>query len=532
MSVPSKSNTSNYRPDLLELAAGYAQDSVVVTTAQLELPGPQFLYVNSAFTRMTGYSARELLGKTPRILQGEATCRETLARLRAELAAGRDFIARTTNYRRDGSPFEIEWIISHIRDERGRTTHYVAIQRDITGRQLAETELRARDQELRDTSVRLLQTLRELERAERQSVYRERLLALGEMAAGVAHDLNNALTPLVSVLDLLGRSELAPRESQWVESARAATEHAVEVVKNLQHFYRADDLPGTRQPIDMAELAQSVRELTRPKWSADRSAGSAIEFDVRAAAVPPVDGNLTELRQALVNLVFNAVDAMPSGGRLEINVSCRSGEVVVEVVDTGEGMADDVACRCFEPYFTTKSSGSGLGLSICHGVVKRHGGRIETRPNPDGGTVFRICLPPATRYSAAATATAAGGDTAKLRMLYIDDAEVSRDSMKALLCALGHEVDVADGGDSGLERWREREYDVLLTDLTMAPTTGVDVTRAVKSATPEMPVILLSGLPRDEVAAMFGGHMQPDAILEKPFSLDEIEALLEKLKHT
>ena len=383
------------RPDLLELAAGYAEDAVIVTTADLELPGPQFLYVNSAFTRMTGYSAAELLGKTPRILQGKATDRRTLDRLRSELDSGNEFVARTTNYRRDGSAFEIEWIISHIRDSDGKTTHYIAIQRDITGKQRAETELHKFDEELRETSRQLLETLRSLELAERRAVHRERLAALGEMAAGITHDLSNSLSPQLNVLELLNQSDnLSAHEHALVKLLRESTDHAIELVRNLRQFNQLDQSDDLTEMVDLCDLVKSVREITRPKWEIERRAsGVQIRFDLRLNAVPAVRGNRTELRQVLVNLIYNAVDSIETSGVLTIGVSRLAGDVLVEIADTGCGMSSDVMLRCFEPYFTTKGAGKGFGLSVCHGLVAKHGGRIEVSSSIGNGTQFRLILP-------------------------------------------------------------------------------------------------------------------------------------------
>ena len=518
----STSNQSeHWRPDLLELAAGYAEDSVVVTTAQLDAPGPQFLYVNSAFTRMTGYSAAELLGKTPRILQGQETSREELDRLRDELSAGNDFIARVTNYRRDGSPFRMEWIISHLRNSDGETTHYVAIQRDITGRNLAEKELLARDQELRDANEQLLQTLRDLDLAERRAVYRERLAALGEMAAGVAHDLNNAFVPLTTGLELLNRFQnLSKKDHELIRSMQAAIQHGTKLVSNLQHFYRLKG-EGERTSVDLHELVKAVREITRTKWKTQQlGLGTQIRFELDLSDVPSVTASETELRQVLVNLVFNAVDAMESGGVLTISTSFTSDEVVIEVADTGPGMTDEMMHRCFEPYSTTKDSGSGFGLSVVHGIVKSHDGRIEVDRPTEGGTVFRIFLPPATvTVTGSQPAPAARG----LRILYIDEAETSPQPTSHLK-KLGHEIDVANSGDSGLQKWRENEYDILVTD---SPSTSVaDLAVTVKTVTPDMPVVVLTESDRDEAAALLRGHAEPDAIVQKPFTLKEIEKVL------
>lgn len=519
--------TESYRPDLLELAVSYAEFSVVVTTAQLDAPGPQILYVNPAFTKMTGYSAAEVIGRTPRILQGPATDRETLDRLRADLSAGRDFTGRATNYRRDGSEFELEWIISHLRDSDGNTTHFIAIQRDITGKNEAQKGLLEFDQELQQTGEQLLHTLQSLELAERGAIARERLAALGEMAAGVAHDLNNSLSPMLHVMELLERSSnLSSDDLKLVSILRQSASHASSLVQNLRHFYQAGQENVRRELINLSDLVTSVREITRTRWDTDRRSGkSPIRFELLADESQFVRANLTELRQVLINLVFNAVDSMPSGGTLTITVSHREDDAVIEISDTGCGMPAEVMDRCFEPYFTTKKSGSGFGLSVCHGIVTRYDGRIGVASVPDQGTSFRIYLPQAPMPVEPDTAPASG-----LKILYIDDTEIARLSTRALLLSLGHEVELADSGETGLKKLSEDSFDVLITDMQMPGMSGADVTRNVRLTNPGMPIVIVTGSSRGRIEAELGAEAA-DAIVEKPFERDEIEALLNRLTH-
>ena len=398
------------RLSLLEIITRYTEEAILLTTAQLELPGPQILYVNSAFTRMTGYALADVVGKTPRILQGVATDRETLDRLKSDLESGGEFTGRTKNYRSDGTEFEIQWKINPIRNLDGITTHFLAIQRDITGQQLAENEIQEIDSALESTGNQLIQSLRDLERMDRRLVRRERLCALGEMAAGVAHDINNALFPLSALVHRLSKLDnLTENECSCIGVLEKSTEHAVNLIKNLQYFYMADpqgqesaevefDSDGSpRAPLSIVDVIHSVKEITRPKWqNAGTESSEKIEFQIQAEQFPLVLGNETELRQALVNLVFNAVDAMNSGGVLQFNLSKASpDEIVLEVLDTGCGMTHEVAERCFEPYYSTKESGSGFGLSICHGIIQRHHGRIEVTSKLGEGTAFQIFLPTA-----------------------------------------------------------------------------------------------------------------------------------------
>ena len=169
-----------------------------------------------------------------------------------------------------------------------------------------------------------------------------------------------------------------------------------QLIGNLKQFYQSDKAQGHWETVDICKLIMSVREITRTKWETEhRGAGKSIQFELHLNDVPSVRANETELKQVLVNLVFNAVDAIQQdSGILSISTSHLGSKVVVEVADTGAGMSDEVMSHCFEPYFTTKEShGTGFGLSICHGIVKRHNGDIEVSRRKDGGSVFRVTLP-------------------------------------------------------------------------------------------------------------------------------------------
>lgn len=516
-----------YRPDLLELAAGFAEDSVMVTTAQLDAPGPQILYVNSAFTRMMGYSAAELLGQTPRMFQGPKTDRATLDRLKSDLLAGRDFTGRTINYRRNGEEFVLEWIISHIRDADGRTTHFVAIQRDITGRDQAAELLVLRDQELQQTSAELFRSMQKLESAERQVVDQERLAALGQMASGVVHDLSNSLTPIQSVVDLLKMTEGLPEVVRdGLEAIQASARHMTALVNNLRRFSAPPIDTGAKDRIDLKQILQEIPEITRAKWQvAARAAGAAIAFELQLTDVPQVVGNPVDLRQMLVNLVFNAVDAMPEGGTIAMRLKSVKDKVLIEVEDSGQGLTDESVERCFEPYYTNKEQGTGLGLSVCYGIAKRHGGDIIAERSGSGRTLFRISLP--TAEAAAPPETIPD----KLRLLYIDDNEDARKSLSFLIRAMGHEVDLAENGDAGLSMFYAKRYDCVVTDLMMLPTSGIEVTRAIKRAGGQAPVVVMSGDSSERIAAKFPMHLKPDAILEKPFTQEQLQATLRRIIH-
>ena len=362
----------------------------MVTTADMDAPGPEIIYVNTAFTRMTGYSAGELIGQTPRILQGPETDRDTLDRLKAALLAGDDFIARTTNYRRDGTPFELEWIINHLRDDNGNTTHYVAVQRDISGMKRARSELAAIDQELVDLGDQLLLTLDELKQAERQMRRAERMNALGRMARGVSHDLANSLMPMQWLLERIENDDATdPSILEHVGSLRVHVDHALDLHRHLSSFANLNE-GGERSVLPLSAVTAGIVELAR---SHRPDAAGEVKVSLSSDDELEVLVDPTEFRQVLVNLAMNAVDAMPDGGELDIRSYGDDDEVRIEISDTGVGMAPAVLDHCFDPFFTTRDDGTGIGLSICHTVVESHGGTIDVASDPGRGTTFTIRLP-------------------------------------------------------------------------------------------------------------------------------------------
>ncbi|MGI9608109.1 MAG: PAS domain-containing sensor histidine kinase [Acidimicrobiales bacterium] len=373
--------------DIFELAAGFAEESVIVTTAELDSPGPQIVYVNTAFTKMTGYSAAELIGQTPRLLQGPGTDRETLDSLRSQLEAGNDFVGRATNYRRDGTAFELEWVIIHVRNAEGQPTHFVAVQRDITGLELARSELAAIDAELVELGVRLLETVEELERAERQLRRDERMNALGTMARGVSHDLANSLTSMQWLLERIEDDDAISKETrQNVESLRTHVDHGLELHRHLSDFANASD-QSEQVVVRIADLTRGIAELARSHRSDETDVSVALSADDRLEVlVDPI-----ELRQVLVNLAVNAVDAMPEGGELRIDIRGVGDDVHIDVSDTGVGMSPAVIDRCFDPFFTTRHDGTGL--SICHGLIEATGGTIDVVSTLGQGTTFTVRLP-------------------------------------------------------------------------------------------------------------------------------------------
>jgi CheY-like chemotaxis protein len=237
----------------------------------------------------------------------------------------------------------------------------------------------------------------------------------------------------------------------------------------------------------------------------------------------------------LTNLIFNAADAITSRGQITVRIAEESATAIIEVADDGRGMTSEEQIRCLEPFYTTKSEGTGLGLSVCRGIIKAHGGQMDIDSTAGKGTVVRLRIP-----KPAATVTPPAFDDLKAawtdhtrrlngkRILYVDDNSAARDSAAALLSCLGAVVDVAVDGPSGLARFDEDRYDAVVTDMTMPGMDGLQLTTEIKRQAPTMPVLLVSGwLPsdmRDEKITA-----KPDCVLSKPFAPHEFTATLAQL---
>jgi GAF domain-containing protein len=351
----------------------------------------------------------------------------------------------------------------------------------------------------------------------------DKLRALGEMASGVAHDFNNLLASIVGRAQMLLRKVDEPRLRQWLQVIERAALDGAQTVRRLQEFTRIRR-DQAFIPADLNEVAREALEVTQYRWR-DDVVSRGLELDVRTsfAGLAYVHGDPVELREALTNLILNALDAMPSGGTLTIETRVVAAAVVLSVVDTGEGMTDEVRHRLFEPFFTTKGpKGTGLGLSMTFGIVSRHGGRIDVKSVPGQGTRFDLCFPLATAAVEAVPLPGRVADSSEpVRCLIVDDEEPVRDMLGDVLTMAGHTTVLAASGGEAIERFRAEPFDLVLTDLGMPGVTGWQVARACKAARPDVPVLLVTGwgveLSGEELAA----H-GVDAVLSKPLKIDQV----------
>ncbi len=377
---------------------------------------------------------------------------------------------------------------------------------------------------LADRAVEVQVALRE------QLLNSQRREIVGTLAGGVAHDVNNQLTVILGELEqcieTLGPEHpLAPE----LAVARDAARRCGENTRALLSLARPP-AGSAKGPVDLNRLLREVATLAGRVLGG--RIGVALELD---PSLPAVEGIAAQLEQVAVNLVVNARDAMPEGGRLTLRTA-RDGEpgwARLEVADTGVGMTPEVQARIFEPYFTTKApgQGTGLGLSMAFGIVRSHGGRVEVASRPGAGTTFTVRLPLAAG-SAPARAEAAPPAVARLdglRILVAEDDGIQRAALEQLLRRAGAAVVAAEDGGTAAELWKLRgPFDAVITDLRMPHADGLDLYRTVRAASAGVPVLVVSGTSLEQL----GPALERDrrlAALAKPYQGDDVLRALGRL---
>ncbi len=363
----------------------------------------------------------------------------------------------------------------------------------------------------------------ELAAAQDQLVRTEKLRALGEMASGVAHDFNNLLASVLGRAQLLLRRVQDPKQRQWLQVIERSALDGAQTVRRLQDFTRIRrDQPLV--PLDINQVVRDALEITRSRWKEDStSRGIAIEVRADLGDVPAVLGDGAELREAMTNLILNAVDAMPEGGALTLATALVDERVEVSVADTGVGMTPEVREKVFDPFFTTKGpQGTGLGLSMTYGIISRHGGSIDVETEVGRGSTFRLSLPRGSDVQPAPAAPVPETPAVRaLRCLVVDDEPPVRAVIGDILESAGHIVVTLSDGGEAIARFAAEPFDLVVTDLAMPRVSGWQVARAVKHAKPQVPVFLVSG---------FGVELSPeerrahgvDLVLVKPLQIQEI----------
>lgn len=363
----------------------------------------------------------------------------------------------------------------------------------------------------------------------------EKLSALGELASGVAHDFNNTLA------GILGRAQLLQAHSKDSKEVERGLDIIIKTAKDGAHTVkRIQDFARQRrdhdfEPVAVDQLLSDVSELTRPRWQNRAAAGDIdINVDLCVTTTAMVMGDPSELREVLVNIVFNAVDAMPSGGRITLSAREINGQVEMRVTDSGTGMAEDVRSRIFDPFFTTKGkSGMGLGLAVSYGIICRHGGTLEAESELGRGTSFVIKLAVATELATTQPSKnivkpATLAAPVALRVLVVDDEDYVRELLHDILESLGHHVVEAEDGFNALELLDLQHFDAVFTDIGMPGMSGWELARLVRARNGEIPLAIFTGL-GDAVGSDEQKAASVNWIVTKPFLIERIAEIVEEI---
>lgn len=491
--------------ELRKLSSAVEQSPAIVAITDIE---GNLEYVNPKFSRLTGYALEEVIGKNPRILQSGMTPENDYKRLWAAVSSGLEWRGTFCNKKKNGELYWEEAVISQIRDNDGKITHYLKVAEDISERKKLEDQL----------------------------VQAQKLEAVGRLAGGVAHDFNNLLTVIsgYSELVLAGLKEQDPLRNDVCEIKKAG-ERAALLTEQLLAFSRKKLL----QPkvFDLNSVINHLLKMVKRLIGEDIEIITFLDNDlVRIKADPG------QIEQVIVNIALNARDAMPEGGKLTIETAnvyldesfvmlhpeLKQGSyIILSISDTGTGMNRETLDHIFEPFYTTKEQGkgTGLGLSMAYGIITQSGGAILTESKPGRGSVFKIYLPGLAESESLtqqeekkAISSAKGAEL----ILLVEDEDAVRRFTAALLKKHGYSVIEAFDGEEALRIIKESQgkVDMLITDVVMPKMSGKEVAERFRAISSEVKVLFISGYTDN----IIGGHKileEGTDFLAKPYSSEQ-----------
>jgi PAS domain S-box-containing protein len=480
-----RQSEERYRAILESIEEGYYE---------VDLVG-NFTFFNDSMCRIWGCPKEELMGMNNRQYADKEVTRKVFQAFNKVYKTGepgREFDWEIV--RKDGTKRYIETSVSLRKDASGKPVGFKGIVRDITDRK----------------------------RIEEQLFQAEKLRAVGEMASGVAHDFNNALAAILGNTQLLLYTAQDGELKETLKIIEQVAKDSGQTVRRLQDFTRKP-IPQELFKVDINSIIKDSIEITKPKWKDEaQSKGIPIEMVSNLEDIPFASGNASELREVIANMVFNAIEAMHEGGKIEIRTFKKRRDVFIQISDTGVGIAEEAKKRIFEPFFTTKPfTNTGLGLSMSYGIVKRFGGEIEVESKVGQGTTFTIILPIGEDEKEQAVEPQPVKKGIKARILVIDDEEFVRSVLSRTLAQADHQVTLAEDGGKGVQIFKEGKFDIVLTDLGMPGVSGWEVCRMIKEVSPRTPVGMITGW-GDERNRSKMEEYGLDFFISKPFDLAQI----------
>ncbi len=404
----------------------------------------------------------------------------------------------------------------------------LANAKDVAERLKAEAALQEKNKDLE-------QALIELKDTQHQVVQQERLRALGQMASGIAHDFNNTLTPIVGFTELMlmNPQSLENKEKtlDLLRLIQTAGQDAAKVVSRLREFYRKRNPEEERLTlIQLNTLITQAILLTQPRWKDQALAqGSTITVETDLQEIPEILGNEAEIREVLINLIFNAVDASPGGGTITLRTYQKDDQVCIDVTDTGVGMTDDVRQKCLEPFFSTKGDrGTGLGLSMVFGIIRRHQGLIHISTVQGEGTTFTVGFPIVHHLDEQQSSPMTQESVRPLHILVVEDDPLVSKVIMEYLAKDHHSVIGVSDGEEALHTFKKFDFDVVVTDKGLPKVSGDQLAAEVKLLSPTTPVIMVTGI-ADLLDEETKASSNIDSILSKPITLTDLRTALAKV---
>jgi len=461
-------------------------------------PEGKFIWFNEQLSKLSGYTRDELfVSEFNRFIpEGE---RKIAVEWFTRALGGEPQTFEMHGIKKSGEIRLLQVTYTPIYDK-GRVSSVLSIARDITEERVA---------------------------AER-AAQADKLRALGQLASGVAHNFNNILAAILGHAQLAKRDSLDDRLLRRIDVIERAALDGAQTVKRIQGFAIQQN-EDVFEPIDVNQLLQDSANLTRARWADDAQAsGLPYEVELKLTPLPVTRGSASELREVFVNIILNALDAMPQGGCLLISSEARNAHINVKFTDNGVGMSRPVRQRIFEPFFTTKGTkGMGLGLAVSYSIVERHGGRIEVTSSPGHGSIFSIVLPVA-EARVEIPADSIGRLSNPINVLVIDDDQLVRDAIVGMLSASGHHAEQAAGGREALALMESGKYNLVVTDLAMPEMDGWATASEIKRRWPSTKVVLATGFAVSSELVESRGDLV-DAVIYKPIRLNDITAALNKV---
>ncbi|MGH9929526.1 MAG: ATP-binding protein [Pyrinomonadaceae bacterium] len=393
---------------------------------------------------------------------------------------------------------------------------------------LANSQQASSSERLENCLGRIAAAHAEYEELRERATHAEKMAALGELSFGVAHNVNNTLTGILGRAQLLLRTKDAEKISSGIEMIVKSAEDGAQIIRRIQDFARKQ--PSRKfQAVSVADLLKDVCEMSRPRWESDN--GPQIRLALVADCTALVLGDSVELREVLVNVIYNAIDAMPSGGEIRMSSQETNGRVVLTIADNGTGMTPEVKSRLFDPFFTTKGKGgTGMGMAVSFGIIRRHNGSIDVESEPGRGTTFRISLPAAegadTNAEANATRLESANGEDKLHVLVVDDETAVREVLREALEAEGCEVVVAESGEMALKLYDARagKLDIVFTDIGMPEMSGWELASEIRKRSETIPLAIVSGW-ADAISCDARQAIKADWLVSKPFDIATIAGI-------